>query len=112
MQVQPYLFFEGRCDEAIAFYRDAVGAEVTMLMRYKDAPVQAMATPENADKVLHAAVRIGETVVLASDGRCSGQPSFDGMALSLTAADDAEAERLFAALSDRFGVRWMVMVGG
>jgi PhnB protein len=132
MQVQPYLFFDGRCDEAIAFYRRAIGAEVTMLMRFKDSPDPAMAPPGGADKIMHAALRIGETTVLASDGRCEGQPSFTGFALSVTATDETEAERLFGALSeggqvrmplattffsprfgmlaDRFGVTWMVYV--
>jgi PhnB protein len=132
MQIQPYLFFDGRCDEAIAFYRVALGAEVTILMRFKDSPDPAMAPPGGADKVMHAALRIGETTVLASDGRCQGQASFAGFALSLTAVDEAEAERLFAALGDggevrmpltktffspcfgmlddRFGVAWMVYV--
>ena len=130
MQIQPYLFFNGRCDEAIEFYRSAVGAEVTMLMRFKDSPEPN--SHGNGDKVMHASLRIGGTTVLVSDGRCSGQLSFQGFALSLTVSDDAEAERLFAALgdggqvqmplaktffspkfgmvTDRFGVLWMVYV--
>jgi PhnB protein len=132
VQIQPYLFFDGRCDEAVAFYRKALGAEVTMLMRFKDSPDPSMAPPDSAEKVMHAALRIGETRVLASDGLCQGQASFTGFALSLTAADEAEAEHLFAALgdggevrmplaktffsprfgmlADRFGVSWMVYV--
>jgi PhnB protein len=130
MQIQPYLFFEGRCDEAIEFYRGALGAEVTMLMRYKDSPDPDMSAHGSGDKVMHASIRIGETTVLASDGRCQGAPSFQGFALSLTVRDDAEAERLFAALADggqvqmpmtttffssrfgmvadRFGISWMI----
>jgi PhnB protein len=132
MQVQPYLFLEGRCDEAIAFYRGALGAEVTMLMRFKESPDPAMVAPGTGDKVMHASFRIGETTVLASDGRCQGAPSFQGFALSLTVPTEAEAERLFGALgdggqvqmpmaktffsprfgmvADRFGVCWMVYV--
>jgi len=132
MQVQPYLFLEGRCDEAIAFYRGALGAEVTMLMRCKESPDPAMVAPGTGDKVMHASFRIGETTVLASDGRCQGAPSFQGFALSLTVPTEAEAERLFGALgdggqvqmpmaktffsprfgmvADRFGVSWMVYV--
>jgi PhnB protein len=132
MQAQPYLFFEGRCDEAIAFYRGALGAEVTMLMRFKESPDPAMVAPGTGDKVMHASFRIGETTVLASDGRCQGAPSFQGFALSLTVPTEAEAERLFGALgdggqvqmpmaktffsprfgmvADRFGVSWMVYV--
>ena len=136
MQVQPYLFFDGRCEEAVEFYRKALGAEVTMLMRFKDSPVPpapGMCPSGAGDKVMHLSFRIGETTVLASDGRCLGQPSFQGFSLSLTVPDDAEAERLFAALTDggqvqmpmtktffssrfgmvadRFGVSWMIVVG-
>ena len=132
MQVQPYLFFEGRCEEAIAFYQSVLGAEVTMLMHYRDSPDPGVVTPETRDKVMHACLRIGDSTVLASDGRCQGRPSFQGFALSLTAADDAEAERLFEAMADggqvrmpmtttffasrfgmvadRFGVTWMIYV--
>jgi PhnB protein len=134
MHVQPYLFFDGRCEEALAFYRRALGAEVTMLMRWKDHPDPGpgMPPPGAEEKVMHAQLRIGESVIMASDGRCQGRPSFDGFALSVTAADEAEAERLFAALgeggevqmpqaptffspsfgmvADRFGTSWMVYV--
>jgi PhnB protein len=83
MQILPYLMFDGRCDEAIAFYREALGAEVVMLMRFRDSPDPAMAPPDSADKVMHAALRIGETTILASDGRCRGQANFQGFALTL-----------------------------
>ena len=134
MRVEPYLFFEGRCEEAIAFYRRALGAEVTALMRYKDSPEPpppGKVPPGSDDKVMHANFRIGDTTVMASDGLCSGKPSFQGISLSLDVASDAEAERLFAALADggqvqmpltktffasrfgmvadRFGVSWMVI---
>jgi PhnB protein len=133
MTIQPYLFFDGRCEEAIEFYRRTLGAEVEMLMRYKDCPEpMPNATPETADKVMHASLQIAGSTVLASDGHCKGQPSFQGFALSLTAKNEAEAERLFGALgdggqvqlpltktffsprfgmlADRFGVNWMVYV--
>jgi PhnB protein len=135
MQVQPYLFFDGRCEEAVEFYRRALGAEVTMLMRFKDSPEPhepGMLPPGAGDKVMHASLRIGETTVLASDGRCEGRPSFQGFSLSLTVPDEPEAERLFGALADggqvqmpltktffasrfgmvadRFGVSWMIYV--
>jgi PhnB protein len=132
MRVQPYLFFEGRCEEALEFYRRALGAEVEMLMRFKDSPDPGSCTAGSEDKVMHASFRIGDSTLMASDGRCQGQASFQGISLSLTAADDAEAERLFAALAeggqvqvplektffssrfgmvaDRFGVPWMVVV--
>lgn len=134
MQIQPYLFFDGRCEEAIDFYKRALGAEVTMLMRFKEMPDPPPGSipPGAEDKVMHASLQIGDATVLVSDGQCQGQASFQGFALSLTAADDAEAKRLFAALSDggqvqmplgktffssqfgmaadRFGVSWMVYV--
>jgi len=132
MQIQPYLFFDGRCDEALDLYRRVLGAEVTMLMRFKESPDPAMVMPGAGDKVMHASFRIGESTVLASDGRCEGRPSFQGFALSLTVPGEAEAERLFAALgeggqvqmpltktffsprfgmvADRFGVSWMIFV--
>lgn len=135
MQVQSYLFFEGRCEEALEFYRQAVGAEVLMMMRNAespDPPPPGMMPPGTERKIMHASFRIGETVVMGSDGFSSGQPSFDGFALALTVKDEADAQRRFAALSeggqvkmplsktffspafgmlaDRFGVSWMVMV--
>ncbi len=135
MNVDPYLLFDGRCEEAAEFYRAALGAEVTMLMRFKDCPdpqALTMIPPGSENKIMHMNLRIGETTVLASDGRCLGRPNFQGFSLTLTAANDAEAERLFAALadggqiqmplgktffssrfgmvSDRFGVPWMVIV--
>jgi PhnB protein len=133
MKVQPYLNFDGRCDEALDFYRGALGAEVMSLVRFKQCPEPGMVSPGSADKVMHASFRVGETIILASDGRCQGQMSFQGVSLSLTVADDSEAERRFAALADggqvrmplaktffssrfgmvadRFGVLWMVIVG-
>src|SRR4051794_16743963 len=135
MQVQPYLFFEGRCEEALEFYKRAVGAEVEMLMRYKDNPEPSqpgMLPPNASEKVMHAAFRIGATTLLASDGRCSGAPAFQGFGLALSGETDADAERLFNALADggairqpltttffssrfgmvadRFGMLWMVLV--
>ena len=100
MQVQPYLSFEGRCDEAIEFYKKAIGAKVDMLMRFKEAPDQSMVSPGNADKVMHAAIRAGDTQLLMSDGRCTGGANFHGIALALSVATDADAERIFGALSD------------
>jgi len=132
MTVQPYLFFEGRCQEAIEFYKGALGAQVNMLMRFKDAPDPGVCGPGSEDKVMHADIRIGNTSILASDGRCQQKASFQGFSLSLTVANEAEADRYFAALSDggqvqmqlaktffsprfgmvadRFGVSWMIYV--
>jgi PhnB protein len=98
MQIQPYLFFDGRAEEAIEFYKTAIGAKVEALMRWKDSPDKSMATPTNADKVMHSAIRIGDTTVLASDGRNTGNPNFQGFALTINAKDEAEADKLFAAL--------------
>jgi PhnB protein len=131
MQVQPYLFFEGRCEEAIEFYRSAVGAEVSTLMRFKEAPDQAAMNPGNDEKVMHAHLKIGESAVLMSDGRCGGNASFAGFSLTLSVGSEAEAAKAFDALTvggqvtmplaktffasqfgmltDRFGVTWMVM---
>lgn len=103
MQVQPYLYFDGRCEEAIEFYKKTLGAEVTMLMRFKESPepqAPGMMPPGSEDKVMHSTFRIGDTTLMASDGRCMGQPNFQGFALSLTVPDVAAAERQFAALAE------------
>ena len=132
MHVQPYLFFEGRCDEALAFYCRALGAEVTELLRYKDNPDPAGCAPGTEDKVMHCSFRIGDTMVWASDGMCHGETKFHGFSLAITVPTEAEAEKVFSALSDggqvqvplakaffsprfgmahdRFGVLWMVLV--
>ncbi len=132
MQVQPYLFFDGRCDEALEFYKKAVDAKVGMLMRFKDAPDKTMCTPGSEDKVMHTQFQVGDTTVLASDGRCQGQPNFQGFALAISAKTEADADRMFSALAeggqvtmpmmktffsprfgmlaDKFGVGWMVLV--
>jgi len=133
--VQPYLSFNGRCEEAIEFYRAAIGAQVITQIRFKDIPNQppGMVPPGAENKLMHAAFKVGETTVLASDGQCTGSAQFEGITLSLTAPSNDEAERLFAALADggkvtmplaptffstrfgmvtdRFGVAWMVSVG-
>jgi PhnB protein len=141
MKVQSYLSFEGRCDEALGFYKKALGAEVTQLMRYADAPAPVGSAPPDAgcaggmpapEKVMHAVFRIGETELMASDGRCSGEPKFDGIMLALTATTDTEVVKWFNALAeggqvmqpltptfftsnfgmltDRFGVAWLLVV--
>jgi PhnB protein len=135
MQIQPYLFFDGRCEEAIEFYKSALGIKVEMLMRFKDSPEPpqpGMCPPGSEHKVMHASFRVGDTLVMASDGMAKGKPEFKGFSLSVDAATAAEADRLFAALgkggqvqmplaktfysprfgmvADRFGVSWMVIV--
>jgi PhnB protein len=134
MPVQPYLFFNGCCEEAIEFYRKTLGAEVMMQLRFKQAPDQSMIQPGNAEKIMHARLRIGDAIVLMSDGMCGGEAKFDGFSLSLTVADVDEADRRFSALAeggqirmpldktffsprfgmvaDKFGVGWMVYVEG
>ena len=134
MHIQPYLFFEGRCDEALAFYREALGADVTALMRYKeapDAPPAGACGNATGDHVMHASFRIGDTEVLASDGMANGKPDFRGVALTLVVDGEADARKRFDALAregtvqmplgktffspcfgmvaDRFGVSWMVI---
>jgi PhnB protein len=99
MRVLPYLYFNGHCEEAVEFYRQAVGAEVVTLTRFKDHP--GTPTPEGAcDKIMHADLRIGGESILASDGQCSGSTDFRGFSLSLATDTDGAAECLFGALSD------------
>jgi PhnB protein len=136
MLIQPYLFFEGRCDEAIEFYKAALDAKVLMVMRYKESPQSPPSgfPPEILDKVMHSSLRIGDTTISLSDGHCQAKPSFSGVSLTLSVSSDAEADRYFAALSDggkvgmplgktffssrfgmvtdQFGVLWMVIVQG
>jgi PhnB protein len=103
MEIQPYLFFDGRCDEAIEFYVKTLDAKVEMLMRFKDSPEPhppGMLPPGAENKVMHASLRIGPSVISASDGQCAGQPKFQGFGLTLYVADDAEADLMFAALGD------------
>lgn len=133
MTIQPYLFFAGRCDEAIAFYRGALGAEVTMLLRFKDSPEPPCGDPDpaTAEKIMHCSLRIRDCEIFASDGCDQDSPAHRGFALSLTVPDVAEAERTFAALAvqgevrapltrtffspafgmvaDRFGIPWLVV---
>ena len=99
MPIQPYLSFEGRADEAIEFYKKALGARVEMLMRFKEAPDQSMISPGSADKVMHAALKIGDATLLMSDGRNTGKPTFQGISLTLYAKDAPEAEKVFNALA-------------
>ncbi len=133
MHVQPYLFFNGRCEEALAFYRDALGAEVEMVMRFRESPEpcpDGMLAPGWEDKIMHASFKVGSTSVMLSDGMRPGAAAFEGVSLSISVATAAEADRIFAALAkggeiqmpigrtfwsprfgavkDRLGVSWMV----
>lgn len=131
--VQPYLFFNGRCEEAIEFYRRAIGAEVELMLRFKDSPEPpppGMLAPGFENKIMHASFRVGATTLMASDGCGPDKTSFEGFSLSLSVPTEAEAERAFAALAeggqvrmplaktfwsprfgmleDRFGIGWMI----
>jgi PhnB protein len=135
MKIEPYLNFDGRCDEAIEFYKGALSAKVIRLVRFKDSPDKGpmgQFPPEIMEKVMHANLLVGDTSLLMSDGRCGGQMKFSGVSLALTASTVAEADRMFAGLSDggkvtmpqaktffsprfgmvtdRFGIGWMVIV--
>jgi PhnB protein len=133
MNIQPYLYFGGRSQEAIDFYKSAVGAKVEVMMHFKDAPaeMQTQIKPGTQDKVMHACIKVGDTPVFVSDGDCGGKPEFKGVTLTINADNDAEAEKLFGALgkggqvqmpmtetffatrfgmlADKFGVSWMVL---
>lgn len=134
MVIQPYLFFGGRCEQALDFYQSTLGAEVIMLMRFNESPQPIpadMLQPGFENKIMHSSFRIGETTLMASDG-CDDKSRFSGFSLSLTVPTEAEADRVFAALSeggkitmplgktfwsprygmliDRFGIGWMVMM--
>ncbi len=133
--IQPYLFFNGSCEEAVFFYQKALGAEVEMMMRFKDSPEPpppGMVPPGFEDKIMHCSFHIGATTLMASDGCSADKASFEGFSLSLSVPNEAEADRVFAALSDggqvrmplgktswsprfgmvqdKFGVGWMVSV--
>ena len=138
MQVQSYLFFNGRCEEAIEFYRKTLGAKVEMMMRFSENPdmqsgnANAGCMPTDQNKIMHSCFRIGDTAVMASDGMTNAQPEFKGFSLTINARDEAEAKRLFGALADggqvhqpliktffspcfgvvadKFGLGWMVIV--
>lgn len=133
-QLQPYLFFNGRCEEAAEFYRQALGAEETMMMRFSEIPPSEASpvSPDSSHKIMHMSLKIGDTTIMMSDGMNDGQPKFEGFSLSLTTSGEDEARRLFGLLAesgevqmpigakfwspcfgmvaDKFGVSWMVTV--
>ena len=131
MNVEAYLFFNGRTEEAIEFYKKAIGAKPEMVMRYGDSPDKSQNPPGSDDKIMHSSFMVGDSRIMASDGECSGQASFQGFSLSITAESEAEADRVFSALSeggqvqmplsptffspkfgmlvDKFGIGWMIM---
>jgi PhnB protein len=133
MNIEPYLFFDGRAEEALEFYRQKLGAKVDAIIRYRENPEPKYNPPDSDDKVMHALFRIGDSQIMASDGKCVGRPSFQGFALTINAASPAEAEKRFNALAeggqvqmplgetffaksfgmvaDRFGMSWMILAG-
>ena len=135
MNVEPYLFFAGRCEEALKFYGQAIGAKVDMLMHFNESPEPldpVMVMPGWESKVMHASFRVGDARIMASDGHGKQDPKFNGFGLSINLTDTAQADKYFAALSDggevrmplaktffsprfgmvldRFGVLWMIHV--
>lgn len=133
MQIQPYVFFDGRCEEALRFYADKLGAKVLFKMHYKDAPPEAQRGDSKwDDKVMHASIQIGESVLMVSDDCMNEQVTHNGFNLSLTADSLAEGEKLYNALAeggsvnmpwqatfwtkgfgvvtDQFGISWMVTI--
>jgi PhnB protein len=133
--IEPYLFFNGKCEEAIEFYRKALGAEVEMIMRFKESPEPpkpGMVPPGFENKIMHASFRVGQTTIMASDGCEAGKANFEGFSLAISVASENEADRIFAGLADggqvrmplgktfwsprfgmvadRFGIGWMVSV--
>jgi PhnB protein len=133
MHIEPYLFFDGRCEEAIEHYRNTIGATIENIVRFKDSPEPNSGTmpPGSDNKIMHASFRVGDSRINCSDGMCQGKPAFQGVSLVIETKTDAEAEKVFKALSDggavhqpliqtffssrfgmladRFGVAWMVM---
>jgi PhnB protein len=132
MHIQPYLFFEGKCEDALEFYREVLGAEIVMMMRFSESPDPNHCSPGNEDKVMHSEFRVGETTLMASDGLCQNPAQFRGFSLSVSVTDAGQAEKVFAALgeggevqmplgetffspkfgmvADKFGISWMVIV--
>ena len=134
MVIQPYLFFEGRCEEALDFYSKALGAKIEMKMRYSESPEGCpKGMPAGSEKkIMHAAFKLGRDLIMASDGMNSGNPAFNGITLSISVDDEAGVKKYFDALAqggkvvapltktffspsfgmvaDKFGVPWMVLV--
>ena len=132
MTVQPYLFFDGKCEEALNFYKTAIDAKVGMMMRFNESPEQSPGcTPSDGNKVMHACFNVGDSPVMASDGLSNGKPNFEGFAISINVAEPAQVDRYFNALAaggaamqpptetffakkfamvkDKFGVHWMLL---
>jgi len=131
MHVNPYVFFDGKCEEALDFYKSKLGAKVNVLMRYSENPNPAHNPPGSDEKVMHSEFQVGDSKIMASDGLCHGKPSFQGFSLTIQCASDAEAQRLYTALgeggqvqmplgptffahsfgmvADKYGIGWMLI---
>ena len=131
MKVETYLFFNGRCEEALEFYKKALDAKIVNMMRFSDSPDQRQCAPGTLDKIMHSTFSIGDTQLMASDGDCKGDTKFQGMSLTIGVKSPEEAEKLFKAIgeggqvqipmmetffatrwgmvADKFGVSWMVL---
>lgn len=131
MKVEAYLQFDGRCEEALEFYRKALGAEVQMMMRFKESPDQTGITPGSENKIMHSSFKVGESTIMASDGHCRNAAKYEGFGLTISIPDTATAEKLFKALgeggqvqmpltktffspafgmvADKFGICWMIL---
>ncbi|XHS79414.1 VOC family protein [Burkholderiaceae bacterium UC74_6] len=137
MKIDPYLFFDGRCEEAIEFYKSSLGAEVQMIMRNSDSPApppEGMLPPGSENKIMHSSLLIKGALIMMSDGHCSGKTEFKGFSISLDCDTQDEAHKffdglaaggrvnmplsqtfwapLFGMVEDKFGVNWMVGVSG
>lgn len=132
MKIEPYLMFNGRCEEAISFYQTVLGAEVAFLMRFDEAPDKECCPPGAEKKVMHATIMVAGNALMMSDGCCDDKPAFQGISLSISVDDIEQGRTLFEQLSeggliempyaatfwspgfgvvrDRFGVSWMVNV--
>jgi PhnB protein len=133
MHVNAYLMFDGRCEEALNFYKEKIGAEIGMKMTFGESPDQTMVAPGTEGKIMHAEFKVGETTIFASDGMCTGNANFSGVSLTISVKDKSESERIFNALqsdggqvhmpltetffspsfgmvADKFGLTWMVIV--
>lgn len=130
MQVNPYLLYNGNCEEAFNYYVRALGGKVDMMARYQGSPAADHVPPEWASKVMHAQLSIDGEVLMAADAPPGAAKPPAGFAVSLQVEDPAKADRVFAALADggeitmpidktfwarrfgmcvdRFGIPWMI----
>ena len=130
MHINPYLIFDGRCEEAFRFYEKCFKGKIIAMLTHKGTPAEAHVPAAWIDKILHARLDIGDQVLMASDAPPGRYEKPAGFSVSLQVKDPAEAERLFNALAekgeirmplektfwsprfgmlvDRFGIPWMI----